>query len=97
MVLDDIDISQDSATTLYEDNQGALLMDNSGQPTKRTNYIDTKRFTLQQWVYLDLLALKRIDTTDNESDGMTKNLPRTLLYRRMGYLMGKLIPEYVGT
>ena len=94
-ILDDINVKQDTATTLYEDNQGALLMANSGQPTKRTRHMDTKHFALQQWVDLDLLTLKRIATADNESDGMTKNLGRTLFYRHMEYLMGKIIPEYV--
>ena len=63
--LDDINIEQNAATTLYEDNQGALLMANSGQPTKRTRHMDTKHFALQQWVELDLLKLKRINTADN--------------------------------
>ena len=94
-ILDEINVRQDTATTLYEDNQGALLMANSGQPTKRTKHMDTKHFVLQQWVDLDLLTLKRIDTADNESDGMTKNLGRTLFYRHMEYLMGKITPEYV--
>ena len=96
-ILDDINIKQESATTLFEDNQGALLMANSGQPTKRTRHMDTKFFALQNWVDLDLLSLKRINTADNESDGMTKNLARTLFYRHMEYLMGKITPEYVGT
>ena len=86
-----------SSCTLYEDNQGALLMANSGQPTKRTRHMDTKHFALQQWVELDLLSLKRIATADNESDGMTKNLGRTLFYRHMEYLMGKIRPEYVNS
>ena len=94
-ILDDINIEQNEATTLYEDNQGALLMINSGQPTKRTRHMDTKHFALQQWVELDLLKLKRINTADNESDLMTKDLGRTLFYRHMEYLMGKIIPEYV--
>ena len=46
-ILEDINISQESATTLYEENQGALLMENSGQPTKRTRHMDTKHFALQ--------------------------------------------------
>ena len=94
-ILDDINIRQEEATTLYEDNQGALLMANSGQLTKRIRHMDTKHFALQQWVDLDLLKLRRIDTADNESDLMTKNLGRTLFYRHMEYLMGKIIPEYV--
>ena len=82
-ILDDIQIRQDKATTLFEDNQGALLMANSGQPTKRTCYMDTKHLALQNWVDLDLLTLRRINTADNEIDLMTKYLGRTLFYRHM--------------
>ena len=46
-ILDDINITQEKATTLCEDNQGALLMAKSGQPTKRTCHMDTKCFSLQ--------------------------------------------------
>jgi len=94
-ILDDVNVRQDTATTLYEDNQGALRMVKSGQPTKRTRHMDTKHFALQQWVDQDLLSLRRINTADNESDLMTKNLGRSLFYRHMEYLMGKILPEYV--
>ena len=69
-------------------------MANSGQPTKRTRHMDTKHFAIQHWVETDLLVLKRIGTHYNESDGMTKNVGRTLFYRHMDYIMGKVIPEY---
>ena len=46
-ILDDIGKPQDSATTLYEDNQGAPIMANSGKPTKRTRHMDTKYFAIQ--------------------------------------------------
>lgn len=78
-----------------EDNQGALLMENLGQPTKRTKCMDTKHFAIQQWVDNDLLSLTRLDTVGNESDGMAKNVMRTLFYRHIEYLIGKIIPEYV--
>ena len=94
-ILDDLGIEQNKATTLYEDNQGALLMANSGQPTKRTRHMDTKHFAIQQWVDTDLLTLKRIATDDNESDAMTKNVGRTLFYRHLDYIMGRVIPDYV--
>ena len=94
-ILDDMGIDQEKATTLYEDNQGALLMANAGQPTKRTRHMDTKHFALQQWVDTDLLTLLRIGTGDNESDAMTKNLARTLFYRHLEYIMGKIVPDYV--
>ena len=94
-ILDDMGVHQNSATTLYEDNQGALLMANAGQPTKRTRHMETKHFAIQHWVDTDLLTLHRISTSDNESDAMTKNLPRTLFYRHVDYIMGKVIPDYV--
>ena len=93
-ILDDIGIPQKDATTLYEDNEGARLMSNCGQPTKRTRHMYTKYFAIQHWVDTDLLVLRRISTHDNESDAMTKNVGRTLFYRHMDYLMGKLIPDY---
>ena len=70
-------------------------MANSGQPTKRTRHMDSKHFAVQQWVEQDILSLKRINTADNESDLMTKNLGRFLFYRYTDYLMGKILPEYM--
>ena len=93
-ILEDIGVPQHEATTLYEDNEGARLMANCGQPTRRTRHMDTKYFAIQHWVDTDLLVLKRIGTHDNKSDAMTNNVGRTLFYRHMGYLMGRLIPYY---
>ena len=70
-------------------------MANAGQPTKRTRHMDIKHFALQQWVEQDLLILKRVVTADNESDLLTKNLSRTLFYRHVEYIMGKVVPVYV--
>ena len=53
-------------------------MANAGQPTKRTRHMDIKHIALQQWVEQDSLLLKRVVTTDNESDLLTNNLSRTL-------------------
>ena len=96
-ILHNVGIPQDHATTLFEDNQGALLMANAGQPTKRTRHMDIKYFALQQWVDGDLLTLKHIGTGDNESDALTKPLSRTLFYRHMDFILAKLPPTYVTT
>ena len=37
---------------------------------------------------------RRISTHDNSADAMTKATPRTLFYRHMNHIMGKLIPSY---
>ena len=94
-ILNDIGIPQNDATILYEDNQGSLLMASAQQPTKRTRHIDIKNFVLQDWCETDIIAMKRINTKDNCSDTLTKATPRTLFYRHMEYILGKIIPEYV--
>jgi dUTPase len=93
-ILDEIGLQQEQATIVYEDNQGALLMAQAKQPTKRTKHIEVKHFVLQQWVEQDLIDFKRISTHDNSADAMTKATPRTLFYRHMNHIMGKLIPSY---
>ena len=93
-ILDEIGIPQDKANILYEDNQGALLMANAQRPTKRTKHMDIKHFALQDWVDRDLITLKRINTSDNYSDAMTKPTGRTIYYRHMDFIQGKVIPEY---
>ena len=93
-IMSEIGMEQYEATTLFEDNQGALLMAQAGKPTKRTKHVDLKIFVLQDWVEHDLLAVKRINTADNPSDAFTKPLARTLFYRHTEFLMGKIIPQY---
>ena len=92
--MQEISLEQQHASILYEDNQGALLMAQAGQPTKRTKHIDIKYFALQQWVVEDLLIFKRIATTDNSADALTKATPRSLFYRHNQHIMGKIKPDY---
>ena len=94
-IMEQIGLPQDQATILFEDNQGALLMAQSGQPTKRTKHIDIKYFAIQDWVDRDMITLKRIATTDNSADALTKQTQRTLFYRHTNHIMGKIVPDYV--
>ena len=80
-ILHDLGISQDNATLLYEDNQGALLMANAGQPKKRTRHIDIRHFALQEWVERDLLVLSHIPTANNCADTLTKSNTRIIFHR----------------
>ena len=93
-IMSEIGLEQYEATTLYEDNQGALLMAQAGKPTKRTRHVDLKVFVLQDWVEHDLLSVERINTADNPSDAFTKALGRTLFYRHTDFMMGKVVPQY---
>jgi len=56
-------MEQEKSTILYEDNQGALLVANAKQPTRRTRHVDTVNFALLDWVSRDLLELTYIVTS----------------------------------
>jgi len=56
-VLWDLDIPQEAATLLYEDNDGCATMGNAQKPTPRTRHVDIKYFSLCEWVERDLILL----------------------------------------
>ena len=93
-ILDELGIEQDEATTLYKDNQGALLMANAQQPTKRTRHMDIKHFALQEWCKRDLIILHKIHTNGNWADVLTKPHGKVLFYRHMNHIMGRQTPKY---
>jgi len=94
-ILEEMGVEQQEATILFEDNQGALLMANSQQPTRRTRHLDTAAFALQDWVSRDLVCLTYVSTTMNSSDAMTKPLARILFYKHFDRLMGRLVPNHI--
>ena len=93
-ILEEIGIPQEQATTLFIDNNGALMMGNAQQPTKRTRHMDIKQFVLIDWIEHDLILMKRINTNDNYSDTMTKQVGRVLHSRHFDYILGKIQPSY---
>ena len=56
--------------------------------------MDIKNFVIIDWVEHDLLIMKRISTSDNYSDPMTKQVGRVLHYRHFDYILGKQVPKY---
>ena len=93
-ILNKIGVDQNEATTLFIDNNGALLMGNAQQPTRRTRHMDIKHFSLLDWIERDLILMKRINTSDNSADTLTKSLGCNLFYRHNDYILGKPIPPY---
>jgi hypothetical protein len=57
--------------------------------------MDIKKFTILEWIKRDLLIMKRIDTTLNCADVMTKQTGKNLFYRHFDYILGHVIPTYV--
>jgi hypothetical protein len=73
-------IDLDRNDILRVNNNGALLMANAQQPTKRTHHINIKHFAILDRVEQDLLILHSISTHDNAADAMTKPLMKPLFY-----------------
>jgi hypothetical protein len=94
-ILDEINLPQQNATTLFINNNGALMMGNAQQPTRRTRHLELKKFALLDWIQKDLIFMKQIATHDNCSDGLTKQTGRQLFYRHFDYILKKVIPKYV--
>ncbi len=57
-VLWDLDIPQEAATLLYEDNDACTAMVNTQKPTPCTRHMDIKYFLLSEWVERDLMWLE---------------------------------------
>ena len=47
-VLWDLDITQEAATLMYEDNNACTAMGNAQKPTPRTRHMDIKYFLLSE-------------------------------------------------
>ena len=47
-ILMDLDVPQEAATFLYEDNEGAISMGNAQKPTTRTRHMDVRYFALAE-------------------------------------------------
>jgi hypothetical protein len=56
--------------------------------------MDIRYFALAEWVERNLVILERIHTAINPADHMTKILERTLFYRHVDYIMGRIPPKY---
>ena len=93
-VLWDLKIPQDSASYIYEDNNGATAMANAGKPTTRTRHMDIRYFAICDWVEQDLMILERVDTSQNMADHFTKCLDCVAFYRHTDYVMGRVAPAY---
>jgi len=93
-ILWDLDVPQEAASRLYEDNDACTAMANAQKPTSRTRHMDIRYHVLCEWVERDLIVLERVDTTINEADHFTKLLSRVLFHRHIDYIMGHVPPEY---
>ena len=54
-----------------------------------------KKFALLDWIKRDLILMRRVKTTINSSDTMTKQTGKQLFYRHFDYILGQVIPNFV--
>jgi hypothetical protein len=94
-ILDELSVSQQFATVIYEDNRGALLMASAAQPTKQSRHIDIREYALLDWVERDLISLEDVASGLNASDILTKQTGPLLFARHVDNLTGRLPPPYV--
>jgi hypothetical protein len=93
-ILWDLNIPQEAASPLYDNNNACTAMANAQKPTSCTCYMDIWYHILCEWVECKLIVLERVDTRINEADHFTKLLSCILFHRHIDYIMGHVPPEY---
>lgn len=93
-VLWDLDVPQEAATHIYEDNDACTIIANAQKASDRTRHMDIKYKVLGEWIERDLVVMSRVSTNVNEADQFTKSLGRILYYRHLDYIMGHVPPQY---
>ena len=92
----ELGVDQLLPTVIYhEDNNGAHLMTNAQQPTRRTRHVELKQFAVLQWVDDEQIIFGDIGTAHNISDSLTiKQTGRTKSHQHHDILIGRLRPQY---
>ncbi len=93
-ILWDLNVPQEAASRLYEDNNACTAMANAQKPTSCTRHMDIWYHVVCEWVERNLIVQERVDTTINEADHFTKLLSCILFHRHINYIMGHIPPEY---
>jgi hypothetical protein len=93
-ILHELGVEQLSPTVSYKDNNGARLVANAQQPTRRTRHVELKQFAVLRWVEDEQIIFGDIGTAHNISDSLTKQTGRTKFHQHHDLRMGRLPPAY---
>ena len=74
--------------TLFDDNKGAEELANVPKNRPRTKHIAVKYHHFRESVKDGILQVKRVSTTEQQADIMTKPLPMNILEYLRKYIMG---------
>jgi hypothetical protein len=74
--MQDVHQRQQSATTVYEDNEGAFNVANNPMASNKIKYIDIKHHYIRELTDARIIEVVSVGTTNMLADGMTKALPK---------------------
>jgi hypothetical protein len=84
----DVNQRQHGATTVYEDNAGAVKLANNPMASNRTKHIDIKQHYIRELVDANTVVVVSVGTADMLVDGLMKALPepkhKMIFWRCMG-------------
>ena len=93
-ILEELGIIMLSATPIHADNQGAIRLANSQQPTRCTRHVEMKHFVILQWTDDKFINFIDTKTDENYSDSLSKPTARTKFYEHTDIFMGRRRPAY---
>ena len=93
-ILEELGIIMNIPTPIHADNQGAIRMANSQQPTRRTRHVEMKHFVILQWTDDKFINFIDTKTDENYSDSLSKPTARTKFYEHTDIFMGRRRPTY---
>ena len=74
--LEDFGVINPGPTPMYEDNQACIYILNTEGRSERTKHIEVKWFYCRDLVTEGIIVIKKIHTSEQTADVMTKSLPR---------------------
>ena len=94
-ILEELGIIIFSTTPIHADNQGAIRLSNSQQPTRRTRHVEMKHFVILQLTDDKFVNFIDTKTDENYSDSLSKPIARTKFYEHTDIFMGQQRPAYI--
>ena len=84
----ELDFTQDSRTSTYEDNYPTIDIVNFSIPSEMTHQTDVRFFTIHGWKEAGDIIMNNIPGIVNPADDLTETLGWVLNYRHARYMPG---------
>jgi hypothetical protein len=73
-ILTELSILEEEACTLYQDNQGAIFIENNNAISQRTKHIDIRYYYIREQILMNKIEIKYCPTEQMTADILTKPL-----------------------